>query len=232
MAIAWRPLTALAFIGCGVWTLAQILGGRRVRRNPRPAPRAARKRRRRTEYARTLAAIERDATACTRATACYEPRPDRRGRRRRCRETFKNKREALEALDEALDGMLTRYLEAADDGSEVLRDLGEQAEDRRGRRRRFRSWYETAAWAAPSSRRWRDFDPHRLEIISSALRDHLTHGGGAEPLPLVPPEQARRLWEADARARECVTEADDRRADARQRRKARRALPALADVPF
>jgi hypothetical protein len=145
-----------------------------------------------------LAPLERLDRDCDKATACYETKRDSRGRRRRCKETFRSKREALDALDEALDGMLYRYLEEADDGSELLLELEEHTEDRRGRRRRLATWWDAAAWAAPSSRHWRDFDPGRLAIISAALREHLP-----EALPLQLPRQTQRLEEADDQAADC-----------------------------
>ncbi len=148
---------------------------------------------------RRRSSLERDEAACEKATACYAPRRDSLGRRRRCIETFGSKREAVDALDEATDGMLYRYLEAADDGSELLAELEEHTEDRRGRRRRLRTWFDAAAWAAPSSRRWRDFDPGRLALISDALAEHL----GELPAQLELPRQTRALLDADVLADDC-----------------------------
>lgn len=198
-------------------------GAKRRRRPPPPPPPPPRRRRR-------SSAMQKAIEACNAFGTCYEAKRDRAGRRRRCRETFDNKGQAVEALDDALDGMLTRYLDRADDGSQVLRDLEEVAEDRRGRRRRFPTWWHAAAWAAPSSRRWREFDPGRLAVISEALREALTIGGGEEPLPLEFPEQTRRLWDADERRDQCRTQVRDQAAEERARRRA--PLPALADVPF
>lgn len=147
---------------------------------------------------RRRSALEREEEECEQATACYSPRRDRRGRRRRCAETFRSKAEAVDALDDATDGMLYRYLEQADDGSELLAELEEHTENRRGRRRRLRTWYDAAAWAAPSSRRWRDFDPGRLATISAALSAHL-----GEALPLELPRQTQQLIDADDQADDC-----------------------------
>lgn len=156
-------------------------------------------RRQLTVNPRRRSRLERDEAECEKATACYATKRDSLGRRRRCIETFGSKREAVDALDDATDGMLYRYLEAADDGSELLAQLEEHTEDSRGRRRRLRTWFDAAAWAAPSSRRWRDFDPDRLALISAALAEHL----GELPTQLELPRQSRDLLDADDLADDC-----------------------------
>lgn len=181
-------LGVVALVGAGLlfWMLRQPGPIKNPTRLERKLERDERRRLRRVEG------------ECLKATACYEDKPDRAGRRRRCRTSFKNKREAIDALDEALDGLLYRYIDQADDGSEVLRDLEEHTEDRRGRRRRLGTWWDAARWAAPSSRKWADFDPDRLALISDALSEHL---GGTVPLEL--PRRTRRLKDADDAALSC-----------------------------
>jgi hypothetical protein len=135
---------------------------------------------------------------CRDATACYASRPDSKGRRKRCEETFTTRRAGVEALDEALDGLLLQHLERADDGSELLAELEEHTEDSRGRRQRLKTWWDAAAWAVPTSRKWRDFDPTRLRQLSDALSEHL-----GEDVTLQLPRQTRALLDADQLATEC-----------------------------
>jgi hypothetical protein len=236
-----RELWPLAAVWGSGTALFLLLGGSGERRRPNPArkkrkPRPARKAKaeRVTALARALQEIERDTAECERSAVCYEPGRDRRGRRRRCRTTFRSKGEAVAAVDRAMDGELLRYLERADPGSQDLRDLEEATEDRRGRRRRLPTWWDAVAWSAPSSRRWPDYDPARLELVSAALERNLTHGGGPAPLPLSPPLEVQRLEEAEERRRMCAIDGADRAQQIAAERKARRRakLPPLSEVPF
>jgi hypothetical protein len=175
---------------------------------------------------RELRQAGRGLKACVKATKCREDRPDRLGRRRPCRETFKHKREAYAALDDALGGLLAQLLDHADDGSPELRDLAEHAG--RGRRRgKLPSWGAALDWAAPSSRRWRDWDKNRLQLVSEHLGRTLERAG--VPFPgLRLPRETDRLFDADAAARECDDVAGDMTA-----RALREALAELVDlVPF
>jgi len=175
---------------------------------------------------RELGQAGRGRKDCIEAVRCREDRPDRRGRRRPCRQTFADKTEAYSALNDALGGLLAQLLDQADDGSAELADLERHAKRGR-RRRRLPSWGAALDWAAPSSRRWRDWDPARLALVSDHLGRALERGGVQAPR-LRLPRETERLLDAEALARECDDVAGDRTA-----RALRDALAELVElVPF
>lgn len=175
---------------------------------------------------RALRKAERDRLACRDVYRCREEKRDRRGRRRPCKETFGGKREAFEALDDALVGMLSRYMDRADDGAPELLDLERHAKRGR-RRRRLPSWGAALDWLAPSSRRWRDFDPQRLRLVSDALGAALSRDGSpfAE---LRLPRQTERLLDAELEQAGC----DDVAGDVVTRAMADALRDLVDDVPF
>lgn len=175
---------------------------------------------------RELRQADRDRRSCIEIERCREDAPDRRGRRRPCRTTFKSKRQAFDALDDALDGQLLALLDQADDGAPELLDLERHTGGGR-RRRRLPSWSAALDWLAPSSRRWRDFDPARIGRVSEALAEVLGRNGVTFP-GLRLPRQTEKILDAEARQRACDDVAGDRTA-----RAMREALQDLADlVPF
>lgn len=129
---------------------------------------------------RALLGAARDLRGCIKSTTCYEPKRDRRGRRRRCRRTFDRPIDFVHALNDATQGQLARYLEHLDPGAPQLRDLEAFAEDRRGRRPRFRRWQDAVKWAAPRSRRWQDIDRAKLRELEEKLHEALGAGGGGQ----------------------------------------------------
>ena len=101
----------------------------------------------------------------------HRKRPGRRpGRQKPFRATWTKRHEVFEALDRAVDGMLSVTLEVLDDGSPILRELSASAE--RHGRWQFKNWREPLDFfvAASGSRRWRDVDPLRLRVVSDAMK--------------------------------------------------------------
>lgn len=87
------------------------------------------------------------------------------------------KNSLLAAMDRAVDGMLTKYLEILDDGSPHLEALSRAAG--RGHRWRFRSWREPISWVCPAgSTEWEKVDPKRVATVSEHMRDALTASAG------------------------------------------------------
>jgi hypothetical protein len=175
---------------------------------------------------RALRQAERDRRDCKDATRCREEVPDRRGRRRPCKQTFRGKREAYEALDDAIGGMLSRYMDRADDGAPELLDLARHT-GRGRRRRRLPSWGAALDWLAPSSRRWRDFDPQRVRLVSDALVAALERDGSSA-MDLRLPRQTERLLDAELEQGRCDDIAGDRIAAAM----AAALADLVGDVPF
>lgn len=87
----------------------------------------------------------------------------------------------VEALDQAVDGTLSKVLEVLDDGSPHLAALSRAAG--RSHRWRFRSWEMALAWVCPSgTNEWSKVDPRRLATVSDHMRAALeaTAGGRSE----------------------------------------------------
>ena len=103
-----------------------------------------------------------------RRRACRKKPGPRRGRKM-FPISFSRKWQVFEALDRAVDGMLSKTLEVLDDGSPILRELSAAA-DRHGRHR-FKNWRESLDFvSSPSSHRWRDVDPLKLRLVSDAMK--------------------------------------------------------------
>jgi hypothetical protein len=96
------------------------------------------------------------------------------------RETFAGgKREVFAALDDASDGMLSRYLEKLDDGSPHLADLSRAL----GRHPPLRTWRQAVDAVTPAKAfRWRDIDQRKLTMVAEAIRAALEAGGGGGEL--------------------------------------------------
>ncbi len=132
---------------------------------------------------RALLAAARDLRGCIKSTTCYEPKRDRRGRRRRCRRSFDRVGDFadagsfLQALNDANANQLENFNDYLDPGAPQLGDLAAFA-DRRGRKT-FPSWKAAMRWVAPRSKRWKDLDETRLRELAEKMREALRGTSGA-----------------------------------------------------
>lgn len=133
------------------------------------------------------------------------------GGRRTNGEYFSSKADVFAAIDHQAGGLVSRCMELLDDGSPILRELSRRL-GRGGARWRFRTWRQAFdAVTPPKSHRWRDVDEAKLKLLSEAMSEALSAGGGGVTelsraginfpgLPL--PEQTEKIIERERWARE------------------------------
>jgi hypothetical protein len=174
---------------------------------------------------RALLGAARNLRGCIKQTTCYEPKRDRRGRRRRCRRSFGRVDEFVRAFNDASDNQIENYLEILDPGDPQLGDLAQYADRRggkRGRKKKFPSWKAAVRWVAPRSRRWLDTDERRIKELAEKMREALQGPSGATSAleysghawqGLVAPHEVQRLHQEEHDHRSCRDLFDQEAAD-------------------